>query len=183
MLVVKTTSPATSPPPAKLQPSKAAPSSRTSVALLRTYSKSRSSPVVYRLAADHGVHDSTRQGSSPIRRVGRAADQGVPVCRPLLGEVDERKVRRLPDTETPPLPDPTSGRAAHSLDEAGERKPAVKKEIGVEGGEGRLVAQEPWRGLFHRQLLLLRGVRRVVGRHEIQDAVPQGRLDATAVAV
>src|SRR5215212_2072037 len=183
MLVVKTTSPATSPSPAKLQPSNAAPSSRTSVALLRTYSKFRSSRVMYQLSANYSSHHPTRQGPSEIRRVRRTADQSVPIHRPPLREVNEREIRHRPDPEAPPLPDPAAGRTAHSLHETREREPAAEDQVGIKRGEGRLMAEKPRRGLLHRQLLLLRRVRRVVGSHEVEDAVAQGGLDATAVAV
>src|SRR3954462_10869659 len=129
MLVVKTTSPATSPSPAKVQPSNAAPSSRTSVALLRpwlrTYSKFCSRSVVYRLAANYSAHDPACQGSSQIRRVVRTADHGVPIHRPLLRKVHERKIRRLPNTKSAPLPDPSVRRAAHGLYETRQREPAA----------------------------------------------------------
>src|SRR3712207_1212632 len=100
MLVVKTTSPATSPPPAKLQPSNAAPSSRTSVALhrpwlcppLRTCTKLRSSSVVYRLSTNYSTHDPALQRSSEIGGVGRAADERTPPHRPLLRKVDEGEI-------------------------------------------------------------------------------------------
>src|SRR5919205_4156069 len=130
MLVVKTTSPATSPSPAKLHPSNTAPSSRTSVARLRpwlrTYSKFCSCPVVYRLAADYGVHDSTRQGPSQIRRVVRSGDQSFPIHRPLLREVNEREVCRPANPEAPPLPDPAARTTAHSLDQTREREPTTE---------------------------------------------------------
>src|SRR5215210_2420975 len=154
MLVVKTTSPATSPSPAKLQPWKTAPSSRTSVALLRTYSKLRSSSIVYRLAANYSTHDPALQRPPEIGGVGRAADEGTPLHRPLLREIDEREVGLRPDGQAPPATDPTSGGAAHRFDETGQRKPAVEHQVCVECGECRLVAEEPGRGLLNRQLFL-----------------------------
>src|SRR5215212_7420756 len=183
MLVVKTTSPPTSPFPAKLQPSNAAPSSRTSVVLLRTYSKFRSSLVVYRLATNYSIHHPARQGSSEKRRVVRTADQSVAVYRPLLREVNEREIRHRPNPEPPPLPDPPPGRAAHSLHETRERDPAAEDKVSIKRSEGGLVAKEARSGFLHRQLLLLRSVRGVVGRHEVEDTVAQGCLDAAAVAV
>src|SRR5215212_531190 len=187
MLVVKTTSPATSPSPEKLQPSNAAPSSRTSVALLRpwlrTYSKLCSRHVVYRLAANYSAHYPTRQGPSPIRGVGGTADQGAPIHHPLLRKVHERQVRRPTNPERTTFPNPPAWRAAHGLHETRQREPAAENQIGVERGEGRFVAEKARRGLLHRQLLLLRGMRRVIRGHEVQDAVPQGRLDAVAVVI
>src|SRR5215213_7690719 len=125
MLVVKTTSPATSPSPAKLQPSNAAPSSRTSFALLRpwlrTYSKFCSHPVVYRFAANYSAHNPTLQGPSPIRRVGRTADHGAAIHHPLLRKVNYREIRRLTNPESSALPDPPAGRAAHGLYETCQR--------------------------------------------------------------
>src|SRR5919107_639856 len=183
MLVVKTTSPATSPSPAKLQPSKEAPSSRTSVALLRTYLKPRSSPVVYRLSANYSAHDPALQRPSEIGGVGRAADELSPTHRPLLREVDEREIGRRPDGETSSATDPPARGAAHRFDEASQREPAFQDQLRVERGEGRLVAEEAGRGLLYRQLFLFRSVRRVVRRDEVEDAVAQGPLDAAAVVV
>src|SRR5215207_2553372 len=187
MLVVKTTSPATSPSPAKLHPSNAAPSSRTSVALLRpwlrTYSKFCSRPVVYRFAANYSANNPTRQGPSPIRRVGRAADHGAPIHRPLFRKVNERQVRRHTNPESTPLPDPTARRAAHGLYETRQREPAAEDQLGVERGVGCLVAEKARRGLLYRQLLLLRGVRRMIRSHEVDAAIPQGRFDAIAVVI
>src|SRR5215211_5894254 len=124
MLVVKTTSPATSPSPAKVQPSKVAPSSRTSVALLRTYSKLRSRSIVYQLAANYSTHDPALQRPPEIGGVGRAADESILLYLPLLREIDEREIGRRPDGQAPPATDPTSGSAAHRFDEAGQREPA-----------------------------------------------------------
>src|SRR5215211_6821467 len=132
MLVVKTTSPATSPSPAKLQPSKTAPSSRTSVALLRMYSKLRSRPVVYRLAANYSTHDPALQRPSEIGGVGGAADERIPPYRPLLREVDERKVGRRPDGQAPPATDPPARGATHRFDESGQREPAAEHQVRVE---------------------------------------------------
>src|SRR5919199_2658323 len=95
MLVVKTTSPATSPSPAKLQPSKRAPSSRTSVALLLgPYSKPRSYAVVNDLCANYSTHDPPRQPPPEVRGVRGPAQQGLPIHRPFLGEIHERNIRR-----------------------------------------------------------------------------------------
>src|SRR5215210_2107196 len=97
MLVVKTTSPETSPPPAKLHPSKTMPSSRTSVALfLGPCSKPRPDPVVYHLSANYSTHDPPRQAPSEIRGVRGPAQEHVSPDRPLLREIDEREVRRSP---------------------------------------------------------------------------------------
>src|SRR5215210_483157 len=150
MLVVKTTSPATSPSPAKLQPSNAAPSSRTSVALLRTYSKPRSSSIVYRLSSNYSTHDPARQRPPELRGVGRAAYQGVPPDRPLLSEVDECQISRRANIEAPSFTDPPARRAAHRFDEPREREPTTQDEIRVQCGEGRLVAEESGRSLLHR---------------------------------
>src|SRR3712207_6584857 len=150
MLVVKTTSPATSPSPAKLQPRKAAPSSSTRVARLRPWfvpspgstlracSKSRSRPVVYRLSSNYSTHDPARQPAAQVGGVGGTADQGPLVHGPLLREVDEREVSRRPDGQAPPLPDPPARGTAHRLDEPRQGEPAAQYELGVERGEGRL---------------------------------------------
>src|SRR5687767_13864048 len=159
MLVVKTTSPVTSPEPAKLQPSKAAPSSRTNVAWLRptlcTYSKPRSSPVVYQTSANYSTHDPARQGPPEKWRVGRVADQGAAIHHPVLREIHERQVRHRADREAPPLPDPPPGRRAHRPYESVEREPAVEDELRVERGERGLMAEESRGGLLQRELLLL----------------------------
>src|ERR671917_1902682 len=100
MLVVKTTSPATSPSPAKLQPPKTAPSSRTRVVRLRPWanswlgprlgpalrscSKPRPRPVVYRLSTNYSTHDPARQTASQVRGVGGTTDQGLPAHHPHL---------------------------------------------------------------------------------------------------
>src|SRR5918998_3239020 len=185
MLVVNTTSPATSPSPAKLQPSNAAPSSRTSVACLRpwldTYPKLSSRLVVYRLAANYSIHDAARQGAAEIRRVGRTADHGVPSDGPLLGEIHEREIRHRSDLQATALPHPPPRCAAHSLHETCQREPAVQDQVGIERGEGRLVPEESRRGLLQRQFFLFRSVGRVIRGHEVEDAFAQGRLDAITV--
>src|SRR5215208_8519397 len=143
MLVVKTTSPATSPLPAKLHPSKTAPSSRTTVALLLgPYSKLGSNPIVDQLCANYSTHDPTRQHSSQIRGVRGPAQERLPAHHPLLREVDERKVCHSADRDSAPLADPPSRRAAHRLDQPGERDPTVPDQLCVERREGSLVAQE-----------------------------------------
>src|SRR5215210_8697090 len=139
MLVVKTTSPATSPPPAKLQPSKAAPSSRTSVALhrpwlclpLRTCTKLRSSPIVYRLSTNYSTHDPALQRPSEIGGVGRAADECTTPYRPLLRKVDQREIRRRADGQAASGTDPAARGAAHRFDEAFQREPAAEDQICV----------------------------------------------------
>src|SRR5215207_11724474 len=139
MLVVKTTSPATSPPPAKLQPSKAAPSSRTSVALhrpwlclpLRTCTKLCSSSVVYRLSTNYSTHDPALQRPSEIGGVGRAADERTPPYRPLLRKVDEREICRRADDQAASCTDPAARGAAHRFDEAFQRKPTAEDQMSI----------------------------------------------------
>src|ERR687893_2777514 len=168
MLVVKTTSPATSPPPAKLPPSKTAPSSRTTVARLRPCSKSRPCPFVHHLSANYSTHDAARQPPPEVGGIGRPAQQGVPLHRPLLREIHERKVGRSTDADVPTSVDPASRGAAHRLDQPRGRDSAVQDQLRVESREGCLVAEEAGSCLLQRQLLLLGGVRRVVGGHEVQ---------------
>src|SRR5918995_278933 len=167
MLVVKTTSPATSLSPAKLRPWKDAPSSRTSVALLRpplrTCSKLCSSPVVYRLSTNYSTHDPAFQLPSEIGRVGRAADERAPPYRPFLRKVDEREIRRRPRGQAASGTDPATGSTAHRLYEARQRESTAEDQICVQRGEGRLVAEVTWRGLFYWQFFLFSGVGRVVG--------------------
>src|SRR5215210_1101625 len=129
MLVVKTTSPATSPSPAKVQPGKLAPSSRTTSARLRPplnpCSKPRSHSVVYQLAADHRSHDAALEAPPEVRAVARPAHEGVRPHRPLLGEVREREVRGRPGGDGAGAPDPSPRRRSHRLDEAMEREPVL----------------------------------------------------------
>src|SRR5215210_3387915 len=158
MLVVKTTSPATSPSLAKLHPWKAAPSSRTLVALHRpwlclplcTCTKLCSTSVVYRLSTNYSTHDPALQRPSEIGGVGRAADECTPPYRPLLRKVDERKICRRADGQAASGTDPPARGAAHHLYEAFKREPAAENQIGVQRGEGRLVAEETGSGLLQR---------------------------------
>src|SRR5215203_3277856 len=139
MLVVKTTSPATSPSPAKLHPWKAAPSSRTTVALhrpwvcppLRMCAKLCSSSIVYRLSTNYSTHDPTLQRPSEIRRVGRAADECTAAHRPLLRKVDEREIRRRADGQAASGTDPAARGAAHRFDESLQRESAAEDQICV----------------------------------------------------
>src|SRR5919107_1194678 len=181
MLVVKTTSPATSPSPAKLHPSKTAPSSSTTVARLRPCSKRHSRPVVDQLSANYSTHYPARQPTPEIRRVRRAAQERLTAHRPPLREVREGEVRGSPCRDPTSLADPAPRRAAHRPDQPWERDPAPENQLGVEGGEGGLVPQKTRRGLLEGQLLLLRGVRRVIRRHEVEDAIAQGFDDPIAV--
>src|SRR5918994_3680889 len=173
MLVVKTTSPATSPSPAKLHPSKTAPSSRTTVARLRLYTKLRSKAIVDQLSSNYSTHYPARQPPPEVGGVRRSAHERLPAHRPLLREVNERQVRRTPNHDTSSLADPPSRRTAHRLDEPRKRDRTSHNQLRVERRKGSLVAQETRRGLLEGQLLFLRGVRRVVRRHEVQHAVAQ----------
>src|SRR5215211_6662568 len=189
MLVVKTTSPAISPSPAKLHPWKAAPSSRTSVALhrpcppLRTCAKLCSSSVVYRLSTNYSTHDPALQRPSEIGGVGRAANECTTPYRPLLRKVDQREIRRRADGQAASATDPAAGAAAHRFDEAFQREPAAEDQLCVQRGEGRLVAEETGRGLLYWQLFLFRGVGSVVCRDEVEDAVAKGQPEACAVVL
>src|SRR5215204_5626360 len=139
MLVVKTTSPATSPSPAKLHPWKAAPSSRTSVArlrpwvcaALRTCTKLRSCPFVYRLSTNYSTHDPALQRPSEIGGVGRAADERTLPYRPLLRKVYERKICRRADGQAASCSDPAARGAAHRFDEAFQRKPTAEDQMSI----------------------------------------------------
>src|SRR5215218_1562821 len=181
MLVVKTTSPATSPSPAKLHPSKTVPSSRTTVARLRPCSKLHSYPVVEQLSANYSTHYPTRQPTPEIRRVRGSAQESVTAHRPPLPEIHEREVRGRPYRDPTTLADPAPRRAAHRPDQPWERDATPEDQLGVERGEGRLVPQETRRGLLEGQLLLLRGVRRVIRGHEVEDAIAQGFDNPLAV--
>src|ERR687886_462852 len=137
MLVVKTTSPATSPSPAKVQPEKEVPSSRTTNArlrpCLRPCPKPRSYPVVHQLASDHRAHDAPLELAPEIRAVRRPAREGVRPDRPLLGEIHERQVRGCARKDAVVVAlDPASRGARHSLDQTRERKFTVKHKLRVE---------------------------------------------------
>src|ERR687894_1443455 len=181
MLVVKTTSPATSPPPAKLHPSKMAPSSRTTVARLRPCSKSRPCPFVHHLSANYSTHDPARQPPPEVGGIGRPAQQGVPLHRPLLREIHEREISRSTDADVPTPVDPASRGAAHRLNQPRERDATAQDQLRVEGRGGGLVAEEAGSGLLQRQFLLLGGVRRVVGGHKVQGTVSQSPRHAAAL--
>src|SRR3712207_6405750 len=102
MLVVKTTSPATSPSPAKLHPSKRAPSSRTTLARLRLCFKLRPYPVVDQLSANYSTRYPARQPPPEIRRVRRPAHERLAAHRPLLREVHECEVGRAAGRDPTP---------------------------------------------------------------------------------
>src|SRR5215217_8684520 len=182
MLVVKTTSPATSPPPAKLHPSKTAPSSRTTVARLRPYSNLRSRPVVvYKLSTNYSTHHPTRQSPPVVRGVRRPAQERLPAHRPPLREVHKREVRPFSGRDPTSFTHPAPRRAAHRLDEPQERDPTPENQFRVKRREGRLVSEETRRCLLEGQLLLLGGVRCVIRRHEIEDALTQGLDNPLAI--
>src|SRR5215211_7462522 len=182
MLVVKTTSPATSPPPAKLHPSKTIPSSRTSVALLLgPCSKPRPDSVVHHHSANYSTRDPPRQAPSEIGGVGGPAQENASLDRPLLREIDEREIRRSTGDDTSAPANPASRSTAHRFNEPNERDLTSQDQVRVEHRKRRLVAQETGRGLLEGQLFLLGGVRRVVGRYEVEDAVTQCHRDAVAV--
>src|SRR5215207_1936234 len=184
MLVVKTTSPATSPSPVKLCPSKTAPSSRTTFARgLTPYPKPRSYVIVHQRATNYSTRDPTRQAPPEIRRVGGPAQERASLDDPPLREVYQRQVRRGADPQAPRATDPATRATAHRLHQPRERDSSVQDQLGVEGGEGRLVPEEAGCGLLQRELLLLGGVRGVVGSHEVQNPVPQGLRDAPPVGV
>src|ERR687897_1663436 len=155
MLVVKTTSPAISPLPAKLHPSKTVPSSRTTVARLRPYSKLRSRPVVYKVSTNYSTYYPTRQSPPEVRGVRRLAQERLPAHRPPLREIHKREVRRSSGRDPTSFTHPAPRRAAHRPDEPRERNPTPENQLCVERREGRLVSQEPRRGLLEGQLLLL----------------------------
>src|SRR5918998_3513863 len=138
MLVVKTTSPATSPSPAKLHPSNMAPSSRTTTARLRPYSNPRSCPVVYQLSANYSTHDPTRQPAPEIRAVPGPARKRSPVHSPFLQRVYEREVSRSAHGQTTSLPDPPARCARHRFDETRQRELARQDEFRVKDGESSL---------------------------------------------
>src|SRR5215210_5147229 len=176
MLVVKTTSPETSPSPAKVQPEKDAPSSSTTSARLRptsprlrSCSKLCSYPVVHQFTADHRTHDTPLEPPPDVRAVRGTAHERARQDRPLLGEIHERQVRggsrRDPASTT--ASDPAFRGARHHLDEPRERDPPTLHKLRVERREGSLVSQEPGGGLLQRKLFLFGGVRRVVRGHEI----------------
>src|ERR687886_1986098 len=125
MLVVKTTSPATSPSPAKLHPSKTAPSSRTTFARVLPCSKSRPDSVVDHLSANYSTSDPTRQPQPEVRGVRGSTRQALAIHNPLLREVHEHQVCRRARGDGAAPVDPASGGAAHRLDQPRERKPTA----------------------------------------------------------
>src|ERR687886_1851647 len=115
MLVVNTTSPATSPSPEKHHPSKTTPSSRRTFARVLPCSKSRPDSVVDYLSANYSTSDPARQPPPEVRGVRRSARQALAIHNPLLREIDERKVRRRARSDTAAPVDPASGATAHRL--------------------------------------------------------------------
>ena len=130
---------------------------------------------MYQFATNYSTHDPAFQPPAEIGGVGGTADQRTPPDRPLLGEVNEREVRRRPCGQAAPITDPAAGAAAHRFDEPLEREAAAEDQVCVEGGEGRLVSQETGGGLLERELFLFGGVGRVVRGDEVEDAFAQGR--------
>src|SRR4028119_2085423 len=166
MLVVKTTSPETSPSPAKVQPENEAPSSSTTKARLRPASprlrpcsKLRSHSIVYQLAADHRTHDAPPEPPPEVRAIRGATHEHVRPDCPLFGEVHERQVRggAHRDPISTAAPDPASWRAGHRFDEPRERELSALYELRVKRRKGRLVSPEAGGGLLSRELLLLGG--------------------------
>src|SRR5215216_2168641 len=125
MLVVKTTSPATSPSPAKVQPEKEVPSSRTTNARLRSQTrpslrcfKPRSYRVVYQLAAHQRALDAPLELSPEVRAIRGPTHEGVCLYGPLLGQVHERQIcGRSREDPVVAASDPTSRGASHHLDQ------------------------------------------------------------------
>src|SRR5918992_1323323 len=149
MLVVKTTSPATSPSPVKLYPSKTAPSSRTILARgLTPYPKPRSYVIVHQRTTNYSTRDPTRQAPPEIRGVGGPAQERASLHIPPLREVHKRKVRRGAHPQAPRAPDPATRATAHRLYEPRERDPPRQDQFRIEGGERRLVPEETGRGLL-----------------------------------
>src|SRR5215217_331896 len=188
MLVVKTTSPLTSPSPAKARPEKEVPSSNTTNARFRPRlspdSKPCSRSVVHRIATDYRGHDASLEPPSEVRAVRGPTAQGVLPDRPLFREVHEHEVRgRTRKDPTSPAPDPTPRSAGYGLDEARERKFSAVHQLRVECREGRLVPQKAGRGLLQRELLLRRGVWGVVRSHKVEGTVLKSLPDPEPVAI
>src|SRR5215207_7709282 len=109
MLVVKTTSPATSPSPVKLCPSKTAPSSRTTFARgLTPYPKPRSYVIVHQRTTNYSTRDPTRQAPPKVRGVGGPAQARASIHIPLFREVYQRQVRRRAHPQAPRATDPAT---------------------------------------------------------------------------
>src|SRR4051812_25376556 len=125
MLVVKTTSPETSPSPAKVQPENAVPSSSTTNAWLRCASprlrpcsKLRSHRIVYQLATYHRAHDPPLEPPPQERGVRGSAGKRLHPDSPLLGEVHERQIRRRSWRDSVGITrDPASRGTSHRLDQ------------------------------------------------------------------
>src|SRR5215204_5640857 len=189
MLVVKTTSPATSPSPANVQPEKDVPSSRTTSArfclCLSFCFKPCSCSIVNKLAADHRTHHAPLELPPEVWAVGRPTDHRTRPNRPLLGEVHERQIRRSPRKHpaVATVLNPTARRASHCLDEAREREPSALHQLHVEHRECRLVPQKARRSLLQRKLLL--GGRRIIKKKKQNDnnTTPQSLPDLKPVVI
>src|SRR5215207_2004486 len=189
MLVVKTTSPATSPSPANVQPEKDVPSSSATSArfcLCPSFCfKPCSCSIVNKLAADHRTLHAPLELPPEVWAVGRPTDHRIRPNRPLLGEVHERQIRGSPrkHAAVATVLNPTTRRASHCLDEAREREPSALHQLRVEHRECRLVPQKTRRSLLQRKLLLGGGVWGVVRRHRVKGTIPQGLPDLKPVVV
>ncbi len=118
----------------------------------------------------------TRAGEAPARvaRVGRAAlVPGLPHL-PLVGEVHEADVGLGPDLERRLREAEGAGAGGHPLDERAELEVAGQHQLGVERRERGLEPGHAHRRRLERLLLLLAGVRRVVGRDAVDRSGAQG---------
>src|ERR687894_1855043 len=143
MLVVKTTSPDTSPSPAKVQPEKEAPSSNTTSArlrpaspVLRPCSKLLSDLVVHQFAADHRTYDPPLEPPPEIWAIRGPANGRLCPHGPFLGEIHQRQIRRRPwGDPVRAAPNPVPWRQGHRLDQLRERKLPALHELRVERRE------------------------------------------------
>ena len=102
---------------------------------------------------------------------------------PLGAEIDEHDVGGCArfDPRGGQVEQRRSGR--HALNEQPEADDARDDKLGVEDGEGRLQPDRAHRRLLERHLLLLTGVRSVVGRHAVDGSVAQRRDQGRAVGL
>src|SRR4028119_1784836 len=90
---------------------------------------------------------------------------------------------RPPNRQAPPPPHPAPRRGAHRLDEPAEGDLAGRDERRMEGRKRRLMAEKAGRCLLERECLLLRGVRGVVRRHEVEHAGSERLADAVPISI
>ena len=107
----------------------------------------------------------------------------APPDAPRTGEVEQRQVRGCTDGDARPVEPEDRGRpGGHALEERLQREQSRLDEVGVERGERGLEADDAERRRLERDVLLLRRVRRMVGRDRGDRPVAQ-RVDQRGAVV